>query len=122
MIFANDTKSQTELSPIEFCNQILSRLAILEQNEHATTQELNQPFNTSELDKAILKLKDGKATGIDNIKNEILKMRGMSKLLLTLYNHCFEVGIDKVRMYEEIMTNDDNLESNLLTSSLLKNV
>ena len=31
-----------------------------------------------------------------------------------------EVG-DKVRMYEEeIMTNDDNLKSNLLTSSLLK--
>ena len=30
------------------------------------------------------------------------------------------VVIDKVRMYEEIMTNDGNLESNLLTSSLLK--
>ena len=30
------------------------------------------------------------------------------------------VPIDKVRMYEEIMTNDDNLESNLLTSNLLK--
>ena len=28
---------------------------------------------------------------------------------------------DKVRMYEGIMTNDGNLESNLLTSSLLKN-
>ena len=28
--------------------------------------------------------------------------------------------VDKVRMYEEIMTNDDNLGSNLLTSSLLK--
>ena len=27
---------------------------------------------------------------------------------------------DKVRMYEEMMTNDDNHESNLLTSSLLK--
>ena len=27
---------------------------------------------------------------------------------------------DKVRMDEEIMTNDDSLESNLLTSSLLK--
>ena len=26
----------------------------------------------------------------------------------------------KVRMYEEIMTNNDNPESNLLTSSLLK--
>ena len=29
-------------------------------------------------------------------------------------------GIDKVQMYKEIMTNDDSLESNLLTSSLLK--
>ena len=27
---------------------------------------------------------------------------------------------DKVCMYKEMMTNDDNLESNLLTSSLLK--
>ena len=33
----------------------------------------------------------------------------------------FQVILDKVRMYEEeIMMNDDNLESNLLTSSLLK--
>ena len=30
------------------------------------------------------------------------------------------VVYDKVRMYEEMMTNDDNLESNPLTSSLLK--
>ena len=28
--------------------------------------------------------------------------------------------IDKVRMYEEIMMNEDNLESSLLTSNLLK--
>ena len=28
--------------------------------------------------------------------------------------------VDKVRMYEEMMTNDDNVESSLLTSSLLK--
>ena len=31
-----------------------------------------------------------------------------------------EIIIDKVQMYEEIMMNDDNLESNLPTSSLLK--
>ena len=30
------------------------------------------------------------------------------------------VEADKVRMYEEIMANNDNLESNLPTSSLLK--
>ena len=29
-------------------------------------------------------------------------------------------GKDKVRMYEEMMTIDDNVESSLLTSSLLK--
>ena len=29
-------------------------------------------------------------------------------------------GPDKVQIYEEIMTNDDNLESDLLTSNLLK--
>ena len=31
-----------------------------------------------------------------------------------------QAHIDKVWMYEEMMTNDDNLESNLLTFSLLK--
>ena len=36
------------------------------------------------------------------------------------YGHKPYAFLDKVRMYEEIMTNDDNLESNLLTSSLLK--
>ena len=30
------------------------------------------------------------------------------------------LAVDKVWMYEEMMMNDDNLESNLLTSSLLK--
>ena len=35
---------------------------------------------------------------------------------------CFtkRIPVDKV-LYEEIMTNDDNLESNLLTSSLIEN-
>ena len=35
-------------------------------------------------------------------------------------NHVKDDESDKVRMYEETMTNDDNLESCLLTSSLLK--
>ena len=35
-------------------------------------------------------------------------------------NFIFSIRLDKVRMYKEIMTNDDNLEYNLLTSSLLK--
>ena len=48
-----------------------------------------------------------------------------SSSILTIILNCVtrsykEVWYDKVWMYEEIMTNDDNLESNLLTSSLLK--
>ena len=31
-----------------------------------------------------------------------------------------KMNIDKVYMYEEMMTNDDNVESSVLTSSLLK--
>ena len=31
------------------------------------------------------------------------------------------MSTDKVCMYEEMMTNDDNLESNLLTSSFIEN-
>ena len=39
--------------------------------------------------------------------------------IFNLIDFIFKV-FDKVRMYEEIMMNDDNLESNLLTPSLLK--
>ena len=49
----------------------------------------------------------------------MLKTVGVSCLLC--YKHfLLDTEGDKVRMYEEIMTNDDNLESNLPASSLLK--
>ena len=38
----------------------------------------------------------------------------------TGYQEVHSVYSDKVRMYEEMMTNTDNLESSLLTSNLLK--
>ena len=47
--------------------------------------------------------------------NEMERSRALEKSNLLV---CLPV--DKVWIYEEIMTNDDNLESNLLTSSLLK--
>ena len=43
----------------------------------------------------------------------------LSTNLNTLLTH-LSIWPDKVRMYEEIMTDDDNHESNLLTSILLK--
>ena len=41
-------------------------------------------------------------------------------ILFTVIKRRKDAVVDKIRMYEEIMTNDDNLESNLLTSILLK--
>ena len=37
------------------------------------------------------------------------------------YLEMIHMGFDKVWMYEEMMTNDDNLESNLLTFSFIEN-
>ena len=46
----------------------------------------------------------------------------MEALFLFIYNRLAEncVLADKV-LYEEMMTNDDNVESNLLTSSFIEN-
>ena len=38
-----------------------------------------------------------------------------------LLRSCLGIISDKVCMYEELMTNDDNVESNLLTSSFIEN-
>ena len=45
------------------------------------------------------------------------KMRWKIPTIICMYHS--KTSTDKV-LYEEIMTNDDNLESNLLSSSLLK--
>ena len=54
-------------------------------------------------------------------RNHFTKLKGLHHTAnITLNQVNFElIHTDKV-LYEEMMTNDDNLESNLLTSSLLK--
>ena len=50
-----------------------------------------------------------------------LKMEDkMDLMMVAMLKMHKDMATNKVWMYKEIMTNDDNLESNLLTSSLLK--
>ena len=61
------------------------------------------------------------SSGVDSWfgRNISLKLQSFFSIIFYPINSfCFNT--DKVWMYEQIMTNDDNLESNLLTSSLLK--
>ena len=43
------------------------------------------------------------------------------RLEILLFNSFSKITVDKV-LYEEMMTNDDNLESNLLTFSFIENM
>ena len=53
-----------------------------------------------------------------SLDNFLLDEKGKEEFLTKTDD--FHDVFDKVWMYEEMMMNDDNLESNLLTSSLLK--
>ena len=50
---------------------------------------LNQNFTYTEFISAVKKLKTGKATGLDNIPNEVLKINSLHEPLLLFYNMCF---------------------------------
>ena len=55
---------------------------------------LNEPISIDELNMCIKGLKNGKASSIDLISNEILKNLNpdINKLILNMFNHCFDSG------------------------------
>ncbi len=54
---------------------------------------LNMPVSRDEVQKILLKLKNGKSVGVDNLANEILKHKKMLSVLYTLYAKCFDSGL-----------------------------
>ena len=54
---------------------------------------LNAPINETETMKVICRLQNNKATGIDNVPNEILKIPEILPLLVKLFNTCFENSV-----------------------------
>ncbi|VDI09669.1 Hypothetical predicted protein [Mytilus galloprovincialis] len=56
---------------------------------NTSTSELNEPISLDETKRALMSLKNGKAVGINNLPNEILKSDVLSKTLHELFNVCF---------------------------------
>ncbi|VDI51031.1 Hypothetical predicted protein [Mytilus galloprovincialis] len=66
---------------------------IQEEDDTTGITEVNESISFQELKRALLNLKNGKATGIDNLPNEFLKSEKLIHVLLELFNVCFSNGI-----------------------------
>ena len=54
---------------------------------------LNSQITLEEVKKVISELKNHKATGIDNLPNEVLKCNGLAEIICKLFNVCLNIGI-----------------------------
>ena len=78
----------------EFYKKTLSNLKYLEESFSIDAQgSLNNPVTLDETKYALQKLKDRKATGYDEIKNEIIKNLKLTKAVHNLFVKCFETGL-----------------------------
>ena len=64
----------------------------------------NRPFTIDELTAVQPKLKNKKATGIDEIPNEVLKLSKISNLKLTFINYCFSLSVVPTLWQQDIIT------------------
>ena len=60
---------------------------------YITTDNLNRDITNLEIEKALKLAKNGKAVGIDNLPNDILKCLHVKDVLHSLFNKCFQYGI-----------------------------
>ena len=70
-----------------------AREAAMENSEYEENPELNRPLSFDEIEYVVNKLKQNKATGLDNIPNEVLKNHDVMQMLYNLFRKCFEFGI-----------------------------
>ena len=66
--------------------------------------ELNRPITTEEVRQSISAAKTGRAVGIDNLPNEVLKSNTLIPVLKTLFNACLEHGVVPTMWYRTIIT------------------
>ena len=65
---------------------------------------LNNSIERREIEKALSKAKNGKATGYDSIPMEVLRSEVVVNMLLKLFNVCFEQGIIPETWYKGIIS------------------
>ena len=76
-----------------FLEQAIEQKNFMEQNMTNVNEILNRPIEYGEVEKVVLKLKKKKATGIDNIPNEILMNENVICVLWKYITACFESGL-----------------------------
>ena len=81
----------------DYVNNIKLQLNNIEESMYGDDFEpniaLNESISLDEVEKVLLKLKNRKSVGIDNIPNEVLKCPQIIMLLYNLFNTCFNLGI-----------------------------
>ncbi len=63
------------------------------QDSHPSNQFLNSSISEDEVKRAIGRLKVRKATGMDDLPNEILKIPCLFEMLHNPFSVCFEYGL-----------------------------
>ena len=66
--------------------------------------ELNRPITTEEVRRCVTAAKMGRAVGIDNLPNEVLKSDTLIPVLKTLFNACLEHGVVPTMWYKTIIS------------------
>ena len=100
-------------------------------NSNAINEELNKIFTMSELEKAILKLKNNKAVGPDRISNEFIKNATpeIKEIILRFFNLNLKYGITADKLCEDFITliykegkkdDPENYRGICIANSLLK--
>ena len=79
---------------ISFANDIAGKINQLEiDSSISINNEINGPISLAETRTAIKNLKLRKATGVDLIKNEIIKTPGIERLVHSMFCNCFTMGM-----------------------------
>ena len=76
----------------------------MENDTHTNNDRaLNEPIRMEELQKAIKVIQKGKAVGVDNIPNEIIKMPSLQPILHKLFETCFNSSISPEMWHKNII-------------------
>jgi hypothetical protein len=83
---------ECDMNFYENCIDEMSQASENDNNENRNNN-LNLPISQGEIQRIVLRIKNRKSVGIDNIPHEILKNEGTVSLLTKLFNIIFEQGV-----------------------------
>ncbi len=75
----------------------------MDQKGYSVNQLLNGDLTLEEVTKAIVKSKNGEATGVEGLYNEILKCPKILPVLFCFFRTCFHYGIIPSMWYKSII-------------------